>query len=104
MQLLWVNLIMNTMGALALATGDPHPNLLLDKPHGHTAALITTRMWWHIVVQVSLLETGGPDLGPQDHIHCMCNSCSLQSRQYHASHGVLVWTLMNYGVTVAAPE
>lgn len=31
LQLLWVNLIMDTMGALALATEDPNPNLLNDK-------------------------------------------------------------------------
>jgi hypothetical protein len=30
-QLLWVNLIMDTMGALALATEDPNPSLLDDK-------------------------------------------------------------------------
>ncbi|MEW5304021.1 MAG: hypothetical protein WDW36_006657 [Sanguina aurantia] len=51
LQLLWVNLIMDTMGALALATDDPHPRLLLDKPHGHTQPLITRCMWWHIAVQ-----------------------------------------------------
>lgn len=31
LQLLWVNLIMDTMGALALATEDPNPALLNDK-------------------------------------------------------------------------
>lgn len=31
LQLLWVNLIMDTMGALALATEDPNPSLLNDK-------------------------------------------------------------------------
>lgn len=31
LQLLWVNLIMDTMGALALATEDPNPDLLKDK-------------------------------------------------------------------------
>lgn len=31
-QLLWVNLIMDTMGALALATEKPTPDLLLRKP------------------------------------------------------------------------
>jgi magnesium-transporting ATPase (P-type) len=33
LQLLWVNLIMDTMGALALATEDPNPDLLNDKVH-----------------------------------------------------------------------
>jgi magnesium-transporting ATPase (P-type) len=31
LQLLWVNLIMDTMGALALATEDPNPALLKEK-------------------------------------------------------------------------
>eukprot|EP00877_Chromochloris_zofingiensis_P010935 jgi/Chrzof1/6095/Cz17g09150.t1 len=31
LQLLWVNLIMDTMGALALATENPNPDLLKDK-------------------------------------------------------------------------
>ncbi|KAI8477413.1 MAG: hypothetical protein J3K34DRAFT_453016 [Monoraphidium minutum] len=51
LQLLWVNLIMDTMGALALATEDPNPDLLNDKPHGRDAPLITGRMWKHILVQ-----------------------------------------------------
>jgi hypothetical protein len=34
LQLLWVNLIMDTMGALALATEDPNPALLNDKVCG----------------------------------------------------------------------
>jgi Ca2+-transporting ATPase len=34
LQLLWVNLIMDTMGALALATEDPNPDLLNDKVCG----------------------------------------------------------------------
>ncbi|KAI8473287.1 MAG: plasma membrane calcium ATPase [Monoraphidium minutum] len=51
LQLLWVNLIMDTMGALALATEDPNPDLLNDKPHGREEPLITTKMWKHILVQ-----------------------------------------------------
>jgi len=35
LQLLWVNLIMDTMGALALATEDPNPSLLDDKVRQH---------------------------------------------------------------------
>lgn len=51
MQLLWVNLIMDTLGALALATEDPNPELLLEKPHGRTESLISPVMWKHIFVQ-----------------------------------------------------
>ena len=32
-QLLWVNLIMDTLAALALATEDPVPEMLLQKPY-----------------------------------------------------------------------
>ena len=51
LQLLWVNLIMDTMGALALATEDPDPALLDDRPHGRDEPLITRKMWKHILVQ-----------------------------------------------------
>lgn len=39
------------MGALALATEDPNPELLSEMPHGRNEALITRRMWKHILVQ-----------------------------------------------------
>lgn len=45
-QLLWVNLIMDTMGALALATAPPNKEELLKrKPYGRFSPLITPRMW-----------------------------------------------------------
>ena len=39
------------MGALALATEDPNPELLNEMPHGRNEALITKKMWKHILVQ-----------------------------------------------------
>jgi Ca2+-transporting ATPase len=39
------------MGALALATEDPNPELLLMKPYGREENLITRVMWKHILVQ-----------------------------------------------------
>ncbi|GLC46005.1 ATF/CREB activator [Pleodorina starrii] len=51
LQLLWVNLIMDTMGALALATEDPHPALLLQRPNGRKEQLINWKMAKHILVQ-----------------------------------------------------
>ena len=51
MQLLWVNLIMDTMGALALATEPPSWELLNHPPNGHEAPLINRSMWKHIVIQ-----------------------------------------------------
>ncbi|KAG2453047.1 hypothetical protein HYH02_002382 [Chlamydomonas schloesseri] len=53
LQLLWVNLIMDTMGALALATEAPHPTLLLQRPNGRTEQLINAKMAKHIIVQGS---------------------------------------------------
>eukprot|EP00198_Chlamydomonas_reinhardtii_P002721 XP_001692057.1 plasma membrane calcium-transporting ATPase [Chlamydomonas reinhardtii] len=50
LQLLWVNMIMDTLAALALATEDPYPELLDDKPHGRSEAIITGLMYTHIVV------------------------------------------------------
>ena len=44
-QLLWVNLIMDTMGALALATEPPRDELMLRKPYGRTARAPETLRW-----------------------------------------------------------
>ncbi|WFD39356.1 P-type Ca(2+) transporter [Malassezia japonica] len=50
-QLLWLNLIMDTLAALALAT-DPADESSLDRnPDRSSAPLVTTEMWKHIVVQ-----------------------------------------------------
>eukprot|EP01113_Clastostelium_recurvatum_P039548 TRINITY_DN604_c0_g1_i1.p1 TRINITY_DN604_c0_g1~~TRINITY_DN604_c0_g1_i1.p1 ORF type:complete len:1064 (-),score=338.27 TRINITY_DN604_c0_g1_i1:106-3297(-) len=50
-QLLWVNLIMDTMAALALATEPPTPDLLLREPNSRAEGLINRRMWRNILVQ-----------------------------------------------------
>jgi magnesium-transporting ATPase (P-type) len=54
-QLLWVNLIMDTLAALALATETPNPSLLRRKPHGRFDSLVNRRMWLNIVGQ-SILQ------------------------------------------------
>eukprot|EP00878_Enallax_costatus_P034587 GHUV01038362.1.p1 GENE.GHUV01038362.1~~GHUV01038362.1.p1 ORF type:complete len:154 (-),score=27.31 GHUV01038362.1:371-832(-) len=51
LQLLWVNLIMDTLGALALATEKPSPKLLDNKPAGRSEPLINGKMFKHIVMQ-----------------------------------------------------
>ena len=51
LQLLWVNLIMDTLAALALATENPTPDLLEQKPHGRDEPLISGNMWKHILLQ-----------------------------------------------------
>ncbi|RBR09634.1 uncharacterized protein FIESC28_09746 [Fusarium coffeatum] len=50
-QLLWVNLIMDTFAALALATDPPTGSLLHREPESRTAPLITITMWKMIIGQ-----------------------------------------------------
>ncbi|KAK0606633.1 hypothetical protein LWI29_001804 [Acer saccharum] len=50
-QLLWVNLIMDTLGALALATEQPTKELMDKPPVGRTAPLITNIMWRNLLAQ-----------------------------------------------------
>jgi len=65
-QLLWVNLIMDTFGALALATEEPTPDLLDRKPYGRNDKLLNSYMWrnitvqsiFQLVIQLSLLWAG----------------------------------------------
>jgi Ca2+-transporting ATPase len=49
-QLLWVNLIMDSLAALSLATEEPTPSLLERKPIGRDAHLITRKMWRFIAI------------------------------------------------------
>eukprot|EP00698_Gefionella_okellyi_P009110 TRINITY_DN228_c0_g1_i2.p1 TRINITY_DN228_c0_g1~~TRINITY_DN228_c0_g1_i2.p1 ORF type:complete len:1069 (-),score=229.14 TRINITY_DN228_c0_g1_i2:344-3310(-) len=48
-QLLWVNLIMDTLAALALGTEEPDESVLKRKPYGRTQPLINSLMWRHIL-------------------------------------------------------
>jgi len=50
-QLLWVNLIMDTLGALALATEQPTDDLMKKAPVGRTEPLITKVMWRNLIPQ-----------------------------------------------------
>ena len=68
-QLLWVNLVMDTFGSLALATEPPTDELLKRKPYGRKKKLISRRMWLfilgHSVYQLITLITllfAGPTL------------------------------------------
>lgn len=47
-QLLWVNLVMDTFASLALATEAPTNDLLKRKPYGRKKTLISRRMWLFI--------------------------------------------------------
>jgi len=66
-QMLWVNLVMDTFGALALATEAPTPALLDRKPYKRSASLLSRPMIRSILVQASYqlalllaLMLGGP--------------------------------------------
>ncbi|KAF7151866.1 hypothetical protein RHSIM_Rhsim02G0030800 [Rhododendron simsii] len=52
-QLLWVNLIMDTLGALALATEKPTKDLMEKPPVGRTKPLITNIMWRNLLSQAA---------------------------------------------------
>jgi Ca2+-transporting ATPase len=66
-QLLWVNLIMDTLAALALATDPPHESVLDRKPEPKGSSIISVTMWKMILGQsiyqlaiTFLLYYGGP--------------------------------------------
>ena len=76
MQLLWVNVIMDTLGALALATEPPNDELMKRKPVGRGGSIISNVMWrnifgqalYHLIViwilqskGKTLFELDGPD-------------------------------------------
>ncbi|OMO96363.1 Cation-transporting P-type ATPase [Corchorus olitorius] len=50
-QLLWVNLIMDTLGALALATEQPTNDLMTKPPVGRSKPLISNIMWRNLIAQ-----------------------------------------------------
>ncbi|KAK0600244.1 hypothetical protein LWI29_012981 [Acer saccharum] len=50
-QLPWVNLIMNTLGALAMATEHPTDDLMKQSPVGRSKPFITKIMWRNLISQ-----------------------------------------------------
>jgi len=72
--MLWVNLIMDTMGALALGTEPPADKLLNRRPYRRDASLINRPMWRNIIIQaiyqlgllIFLLKRGPDIFGCQD--------------------------------------
>lgn len=59
-QLLWVNLVMDTLGALALATEPPTKDILERMPYKKTDKIISEQMWrnvfGHAIWQIILLS------------------------------------------------
>jgi Ca2+ transporting ATPase len=56
-QMLWVNLIMDTCAALALATEPPNDNILLEKPYSRKELIVTPVMWRNIMGQAIFQAT-----------------------------------------------
>ena len=54
-QMLWINLIMDSLGSLALATEPPYDELLHREPTRKDESIINGKMWKHIIIQ-SLVE------------------------------------------------
>ena len=54
-QMLWVNLIMDSLGSLALATEPPYENLLKRKPTKKNEFIINGKMCKHIILQSVIL-------------------------------------------------
>lgn len=50
-QMLWINLIMDTLAALALATEPPSDEVMQQKPVGWSEPLVTNRMWRDLIGQ-----------------------------------------------------
>ncbi len=50
-QMLWINLIMDSLGSLALSTEDPSDELLYRRPHSKREYIINNTMWKMIIVQ-----------------------------------------------------
>ena len=48
-QLFWINLIMNSLAALALATEKPHLKLLHSLPQNHDNFILSRKMQKHIL-------------------------------------------------------
>ncbi|MFM1914269.1 MAG: hypothetical protein RIR51_2122, partial [Bacteroidota bacterium] len=72
-QMLWVNLIMDSLGSLALATEPPNIRVLERKPCRRSEYPVSPRMWKHIIIQsvvqlalMLILYLVGPDFLVED--------------------------------------
>ena len=52
-QMLWVNLIMDSLASLALATEEPEDRLLEKPPIGRNDAIITSQMYFNMFAQAA---------------------------------------------------
>jgi Ca2+-transporting ATPase len=78
-QLLWVNLIMDTFAALALATDPPTEELLERTPESRSSPLITFKMWKMIIGQAIFQIVVTTVLLYSDVLHYEANDPILQT-------------------------
>ncbi len=93
-QMLWVNLIMDTFAALALATEPPNPQVLEQPPRSPEAFIITPAMARHI------LAVGGIFLGfLTSYLFYLLRNDTVDARELSAFFAVFVflqfWNLFN---------
>jgi Ca2+-transporting ATPase len=58
-QILWINIIMDTLAAFALCSEAPHAGLMNRQPVSHDAKIITPFMWLSIIVTGAFFIIGG---------------------------------------------
>ena len=77
LQMLWINILMDTFAALALATEPPTMALLEEKPYSRADSIVTPVMWRNIIGQViyqiiifmCLLYLVPPQILPYNFLH-----------------------------------
>lgn len=90
-QMLWVNLIMDTLAALALATEPPAADILTRMPYDKDAAIVTQVMWrnvfghsiYQIIALILVIFVGCQDL--------LCHNYNLRC-EYELNTGVSIPT------------
>ena len=97
-QLLWVNLLMDALASLALASEPPKKELLMKDPVNRSEHMITKRMWANMVGQASyqilvtmLLLFLGPgwfDIPPGDYVE---KELKMNSTHYTIIFNAFVW-------------
>jgi len=96
-QLLWVNLIMDTLAALALATEKPGPELFNRPPHGRFSSLITFKMWRliivHAIFQIIVLLSLFYSVEKIDFLNCKLpeNATDSQMREFEVKRSTIIF-------------
>ena len=73
--MLWINLIMDSLGSIALSTESPDNNLLKRKPYSRSEYIINNLMWKHLIFQslfqfiiLIILYTSGQNFIYEDNV------------------------------------